>query len=442
MSLADVQSIKALNQSSKALNMQKKIMNLGSPSLRSNYPVMSTLPTIASPVTGASTITNGNFYNALTSGSTTVNPLFRYPIGVVYRSDYDGISAYSNGYPNAYTLSNYGVSDAPPGSGTFTAGTYKDNLLVTEFAVDGTQMELYVMGVGQKYRVLVDEGTGWQYTNNTNPSNYNGTLNNDNGMYRILFTFGTRMIRNIRLEIEKGKFGGVTVGVNDTVFPCSKPLAPKCIILGDSYTEPTGADCGMSGWSSVACQLLGWEASPSGSGGTGYLNPGPSPRVPFNNRIQTDVINQNPQILIIAGGINDISYDTTQLSSAVTSLLQNLKNALPNTMIFVVSNWTQHTPQTNELNTCSAIKTSVLNCGIPFIDVSNGSTYLSNQTAINQNIGAWINGYGYVGSSSSGNSTLYIGSDATHPTQVGHNYLGRRVATEIYRILNWYGRYL
>jgi lysophospholipase L1-like esterase len=419
------------SQFTESMKLQKKISQLSPPTLKSLKSVMSPLPTIAQgAANAASSIVNGTVYNTVVGG--TVNPIFRYPHGDIRVS--------GGTFPDTNTVSNFAVSN--PVSGTFAAGNHRGAIVVTEFQVDGTQFEFYLKGVGQKYRILVDDGSGMKYTT-ASTGYHNGSFAGDGSFYRVLVTFPSRAPRNIRLEIEQGNLQSVTVGPNDTLSPSTIPLAPKCVVVGDSFTEPTGATNGFTGWGTIACDLLGWEASVSGSGGTGYLATPNAWRVPFSGRVQTDIINQKPQYVIIAGGINDSASTDAQVQAAATSLYKTIQAALPETIIIVISNWTPKIPGAAELSRASALKTAALNCGIAYIDTLNGTSYTPDGTKLMSNLGSWMTGSsGNTGTpAASGNASMYTGPDGTHPAAAGHIYLGQRVAAEVHRILNWYGRY-
>ena len=64
-----------------------------------------------------------------------------------------------------------------------------------------------------------------------------------------------------------------------------------------------------------------------------------------------------------------------------------------------------------------------------------GNTYNSKGELITKNIGSIITGSGNVANiESSGNRSLYISHDNTHPSPDGHVYLGHRLAEEIYKV--------
>lgn len=150
----------------------------------------------------------------------------------------------------------------------------------------------------------------------------------------------------IRVEFNKyGGFCGVNVQSSDSVL--AVPVRRKrIIVVGDSYTEPTVADSTVNaftgfGWVQALAHMLGVDAWSSGSGGTGYLNPGASARVKFRDRLTADVIAYSPDVVIWAGGHNDLTtnnaaYTPTALQTEAALCYSTLAAALPNTAQIVV----------------------------------------------------------------------------------------------------------
>ncbi len=144
---------------------------------------------------------------------------------------------------------------------------------------------------------------------------------------------------------------------------------PRVIIVGDSYTEGTGALGTWRGFALSLRQKFGWDTWMSGSGGTGYLNPGPNGRKKLRDRVQTDIIRQNPDLVIIAGGTNDGGYGEAALYSEAGLLYDEILSALPNTRIVVVGPWWPNASAVPGLGEVRAgIKAAAEARGLPFID--------------------------------------------------------------------------
>lgn len=95
--------------------------------------------------------------------------------------------------------------------------------------------------------------------------------------YYVTLTWNERRFHHYRMEQLGQAFYGVYVtSAIDTVAPAPKPTGSKCIWIGDSYSEGTGAPFGFIGsLGRIACDDLGLEFVNLSVGGTGYLAPGP-----------------------------------------------------------------------------------------------------------------------------------------------------------------------
>ncbi|WP_199615562.1 GDSL-type esterase/lipase family protein [Paenibacillus alkalitolerans] len=358
--------------------------------------------------------------------------------------------------------------------------------ITIDFDHYGSEFEILEKGLNNKCRILIDEGYGYELA-------HSGTLSGgpaDGGLYLRWVDFGVAKLRRIRIEYYLGYFGGIRIGPNDTLFPPSRPAGKRAIFMGDSFTEggSSGFPQGLS-YGAITSVLLGWEFWNSGVGATGYINPGPAGRVKFQDRVQHDVIGYNPDVVVIAGGINDESYTYADVLSASDLLFKTVREGLPNTEIYVVGPWSPGTATAARKSVRDALQVSALKYGLPFIDPIAGITYCQGN-AINNAFGEWVTGSGNAGISltpwaastayslnqtvtnvgnvykcttagtsatsggptgtgtgivdgtaiwaydrpATGNSFLFTSSDGTHPTPDGHSYLGERLATEILKI--------
>ncbi|GIQ63708.1 hypothetical protein PACILC2_22760 [Paenibacillus cisolokensis] len=189
-------------------------------------------------------------------------------------------------------------------------------------------------------------------------------------------------------------------------------------------------------YSAVASQLLGWDGWNSGVGGTGYVNNGPAGRVKFQDRIQHDVLQYQPDVVVIAGGINDEGSPVEQTQAAADLLYSTIRSSLPNTELIVISNFSpvggvsQIRGQIRD-----ALRETARKYGAPFIDTLGGASYDWSGNQVSAPSGSWITGSGNVGNpQASGNASVFTSADGTHPTPAGHRYYGERVAAEILKL--------
>lgn len=185
--------------------------------------------------------------------------------------------------------------------------------------------------------------------------------------------------------------------------PTPTAEALSVYFLGDSYTG--GSDMGgndFAGWPTIVANQFGWVPTLDGRGGSGYLQTGPGEGAgPFSARLQA-AIDAAPDVLIVAGGINDAAvFSTDEIAAAATEQLTALQSALPNTRIVVVGPFYPTAPAPQEwVDADAAIAGVAASLGLPYV-----------QTL------PWFEG-----------GAVEIGEDGTHPTDAGHAVLAQRIA--------------
>ena len=299
---------------------------------------------------------------------------------------------------------------ASSGVDSYITGAYEGGGVVIEFMYDGTSLDFVTYGQGGPLKVLVDGVSAGPFV----------SVPNDGNFYNINVSFdGVKAVR--RLTFLSGtQCRGFDISPTDTIWRSSRQLGPRMIVMGDSYTEGTGANLG-EGFPAVLGRVLGLEDTwQSGSGSTGYLAnayPGVHGRYTFRQRVATDIIAYNPQIVVICGGINDVASDAAQaaaLQAEAALLYRQILGSLPNCRLYVCGPW--RPPAANNSNTAAvrtALQAAVASVpGVTFIDVAS-----------------YFTGTGYIGApAGNGNSDYYIGDDRVHPTAEGHIYIGTRLA--------------
>lgn len=236
----------------------------------------------------------------------------------------------------------------------------------------------------------------------------------DGGFYLTRIDFGNQLMHCYKFLFNNAHFGGIFLKDGEVASPPKRKHKFRAMFIGNSYTES-----GQS-WASYAARLLDWDdAWISGVGATGYIN-APKPKLNYGQRLESDVIAYQPNVIVIAGGINDSGYPTDKLNKAASKLFSKIQKRLPNTIVFVLGPWNPRTainPAVNE-----AIKKAA--SGRPnFYWVPN---YDDN----------WITGTGHQGAlKGNGNSDFIIGSDGTHPTAKGHQYIAQRFADHVRKVL-------
>lgn len=409
----------------KKANKANQLSRIASPSLLKPYTkTMSTPPTVTIGVSsGASVIANSVAVSPILSG-TELRSVYKY-LGIPIRADWNGTS-YAGSFPDREFVKNNSV----------TNGTGISPISVS-FCYDGSEFEFTTKGLtSNKYNILVDEGSGAEYVFSTAQ---NGPPSGG-GLYKTHVNFGSRKLRRVTIEISGTYFGTVYRGPNDTIFPISEPNKIKAVWFGDSNVEGTGAPSPHESMCAVASKMLGWDTWLAGSGGTGFVNPGLTGRVKFGDRLDTDVIQLSPDIVIVIGGNNDDNgtYTDQQIEDEVRNFFTQLKTKLPSTQIIALTNIAKSGSVSTGQTTVNTIMRNVLlPMKIPTIDPINGITYGKNAENLSGTLGNWFTGGGNVSApQATGNASFYVSADGSHCSPEGHRYMGERVATEVYRILN------
>ena len=366
--------------------------------------------TVSEVTTKTSTSSIDNSIQIPSVSEGILNPVFRYA------------NAQAAVFGDTYPRYSFVASKSVTGSGKELGGS----LISVEFNIDCLEFELITLGNGGKYKLAIDEGNGFKYTSVDKQK-----LNDPDGSgYLTKVTFKDKRVRKIRFEIYNSSFGGVYIKRTDTVFPISTPKLPLACYTGSSITE--------GGYPWYVSQILGMDCINAGVGGTGYVNPGPNGRVRYIERADNDLIKPNPDLIVIEGGINDSGYEIEEVTSAADELYKYIKGKLPNVKIIVIGMYWPRTAGQSVLDMNAGLRQTCLNNQISFIDLLRGDTVLPNGDLVTENAGAFITGTGHVGNpKGDGNADIYTSSDSTHPNEQGRLYIAERVATEIYKILQY-----
>ena len=309
------------------------------------------------------------------------------------------------------------------------------NFYTIEFDIDCQEFEFKLQYTGtNKFRILVDN----EYVSYDviKESDFGGTVDKT---YFYKIAFDSKKKRNIKIEITE-IFGGVYINSNDAISKTTRSSNPKSVWVGSSITEGvSGTDSSIYSFSNIASSMLGLECINCGLGATGYIATANNTRYAFYDRLEYDVIQKQPEIAVIEGGINDWDiYETSLIAEEADKCYKYVKENAPNTKLIIIGVFFPkgtYNDKVKEVN--EELRKTALNNKLPFIDLLNGQTVDKDGNVITDNKGPYITGTGCVGNEKNdGNADSYISSDTTHPTIEGHKYLGTIIATEMYKLLN------
>lgn len=178
---------------------------------------------------------------------------------------------------------------------------------------------------------------------------------------------------------------------------------PLVAFLGDSYTEGSGEDSGVENrWRSIYCRERGCTGLNFGVGGSGYVQAGHDGTV-FADRIDA-IVSASPQMVIIAGGANDMSSDPSQRSDAADAVVGRLAAELPEAQIVLFSPfwWGQISDNVNEFR--DSLRSIAENHQVHYLDVTE--LFVDDPEAL-------------------------LGEDGVHPTDEGHEHIAEYLLTEL-----------
>lgn len=294
------------------------------------------------------------------------------------------------------------------------------NAMSETFGIDGSQFVFGLVGQGRVFSIIVN-GVD-DYITNDVPS--------DGNLYWFTVTFATAATRTITIN-NAYSFYGVYTPVTNGFFAGKMVLHHRLAVLGDSFTEQTYQVASQCEGLVSQLQLLlpQFDVWALGEGGTGFVNPGSSGGTNFFGRVN-DVINANPDYVLVYGGINDCDNATNTLMTNVifedaTNLIMSLQSRLPTAKIAVIGPQWPRTPSP----TGDAI---VFNCGILLSNACSvcGIPY------VNPILEPWITGN--VAIPNSGNADIYTRpADGTHPTiPAGARYLANKIVNSLSQFWN------
>lgn len=135
--------------------------------------------------------------------------------------------------------------------------------------------------------------------------------------------------------------------------------------LGDSYTTGVGASTPALRWTTLVAQKEGWGEANFGEAGSGYITKG-FDGTSYLRRVQ-EVIDVRPDIVVVAGGQNDLASNG-DVDAAVQATLELLREGLPVAKMYVVGpTWAQRQPPPKLVEIETAVRKAAAEVDAQFI---------------------------------------------------------------------------
>jgi lysophospholipase L1-like esterase len=283
------------------------------------------------------------------------------------------------------------------GTGT---GTYTNMRVETEYS--GDRLGLLLRNTGSLIGTVLVDGRiagSFKSADLTAAGVPSGELG------RFTLSFSTKRRRTITILFDGlSEFGGFDLQpAYDLIFPTSTSKGARVLFAGDSFTEGTGSG---SSWSYVrwVSLLMGWgDVWKGGSGGTGYVKALDGGRPALISRYQNDIIAQQPQIVVVAMGLNDqTSYeaDPNSVLNAAATIWDTVLASSTVKELVVIGPWP------NGGGTGVVPSLIDMDAKLSAMAVARHVRYVS----------------------PIGEGWTFTRADATHPDPAGHEYLAWRLA--------------
>ncbi|WP_062211147.1 SGNH/GDSL hydrolase family protein [Demequina oxidasica] len=114
--------------------------------------------------------------------------------------------------------------------------------------------------------------------------------------------------------------------------------APVALFLGDSYAQGTGLSESElpTRWTTVLSGRAGWSEINAGCNGSGYTRRGGVCATNYVERVPA-LANADPDIVIVSGGVNDLSASRELIDMRVPETFTALREAFPEAQIYAVN---------------------------------------------------------------------------------------------------------
>lgn len=295
--------------------------------------------------------------------------------------------------------------------------------------------------------------------------------------YYLRIDMGAVTTANIEVEFTDAEFGGAAIEQSGSISR-TQTERMKIAILSDSYGGGANGVAHNDAFCSHFSRCLNCDVYNFSIGSTGFVAPGGDGNGTYINRLMSDVLSVSPDVLLITGPYNDVSYNpgsgiisAATIGAAVTATLTAAMNALPNTLIVQSGVWNPSGHANNDaaFSADLATQSACAALGVPFFSLRNPGSLVQTQplwlTGTSYTIGNvvvvnnfawkcavahtsgtfatdlasnnWIccalnTGTGRVGTTTGiGNGDTWISSDGIHPSLIGHQGVGAYMAQNI-----------
>lgn len=249
-------------------------------------------------------------------------------------------------------------------------------------------------------------------------------------------SFSEKKKRHICLHFEGSinLYGIITCGVVTKY----EDTRLRLISDGDSIVE--GAACIGLSYSQYGCMMatmshiLNMDFMNVGVGGSGYVKTGNRGQPNMVDRFDTYIVPYNPDVLVVMAGLNDSTDNIETVKTQIDAYWAKVKELNPKYVIMVSPYSPSTTIHSGNIAIASYLKDVAEQYKYPYIDIINGKTYDAMGNIISEYSRGAIMTEQHRQSWYSEYLDGQSGYDETHPNKVGHEWMGRYLANEVFKI--------
>jgi hypothetical protein len=228
----------------------------------------------------------------------------------------------------------------------------------------------------------------------------------------VKVTFAERKPRKFKLCGFNLTFGGILQVAGDPPYRIERP-AEIMMVVGDSYTQGSGAISQFHTWAGYMSESLGYELYADGIGSTGWLTASPNtPAERISKFGPVNLVRRNADVdvgvpvtrMVYALGYNDSSGSQSAIATQIDLAVSALASAGV-VKPFFIGPWTPLGDTTNLTTTAATIRNRA---------TAADCTFVSAQGIVTAN-----------------NKAFLTGVDNVHPTNYGHKHIGFELARRI-----------
>lgn len=266
-------------------------------------------------------------------------------------------------------------------------------MMHVDFYTDARYVELYTLQYNTSLDIRVDGKLVSHQALSSSGAGY---------LIKIDFGAGTDGIRkHIEYAGFNFPFGGVFTEATASCWYPTVDQRPLLYCFGDSYTQGVGADGPDQVYARAMADNLGMRVYQDGIGGKGW-NSTDSAAVTTRAASRLAKMKEAPAIIASCFGYNDAGGDMALLKSNFNAWYSAVKSLFPKTQVVVFGAWSPLGATAN---------LDLVDAALQEVAGAKGLTFIKVSGLVNAN-----------------NKGKYTSGDNVHPTQLGHTFLGYRMA--------------